>query len=71
MPILKYRCLACGKEFPKIVITPEKAPRKCLVCGAETIKEVGEAFTNRAGSLERFFCQSCDSCSGDISCGIK
>lgn len=71
MPILKYLCHSCGKEFPKIVITPDKAPEKCIVCGAETVEEIGEAFATTAGAVERFFCQSCDTCSGDLSCSIK
>lgn len=71
MPILKYRCNTCGKEFPKIVTSPEKKPKKCFVCGADTVEEIGEAFTDNAGTFERFFCQSCDSCSEEHTCGIK
>jgi len=71
MPVLKYVCHTCGKEFPKIVTSPDKVPTKCIVCGAETLEEIGEAFPNNAVTLDRFFCNSCDSCTEDQSCGIK
>jgi putative FmdB family regulatory protein len=59
MPILLYRCEACGKQFPKIVMKPEAAPRGCPVCGAEAVFETGEAF---AGSADRDGCGACEGC---------
>ena len=40
MPILKYKCAGCGKEFAKIFFNPEDAPRHCPVCGDGNIEEV-------------------------------
>lgn len=70
MPILKYRCNSCGKEFPKILVDPAQAPSGCPVCGAVEIEELGAAFNAENVSLERLLCQSCDSCGVEGGCGI-
>ncbi|MGD9819507.1 MAG: zinc ribbon domain-containing protein, partial [Desulfomonilaceae bacterium] len=44
MPITKYRCLDCGKEFSKIYFSLDHAPTKCTVCGASNIVEAGPTF---------------------------
>jgi putative FmdB family regulatory protein len=70
MPILKYRCSACGKEFAKIFFNPEAAPRACPVCGAKDPIEIGLAFDSSGQSMARAMCGSCDACEGDdASCG--
>lgn len=69
MPITKYRCKDCGKEFAKIVINPEKAPLECPVCGAAEPREIGAAFNPEPALAERLSCVSCDSCSGETGCG--
>ncbi len=68
MPVLKFRCNDCGKEFAKILIKPEDTPKKCLVCGAADLAVIGPAFDYRNKDLERIFCVSCDSCEHDAGC---
>ncbi len=68
MPITKYRCLDCGKEFSKIYFSLENAPTKCTVCGASNIVEAGPTFRDDSELAERILCMSCDSCSDD-DCG--
>jgi putative FmdB family regulatory protein len=69
MPILNYKCHECGKEFAKILLNPDDAPRSCPVCGSLDPAEAGQAFSQDASSTERMMCTSCDSC-GDTLCGI-
>ena len=40
MPILNYKCTQCGKEFAKILMSLENAPKNCPVCDAEDLVEV-------------------------------
>lgn len=68
MPILKYNCTHCGKEFAKIFLNPEDAPRKCPVCGTEHLVELGDAFSYDEKSLNRYACVSCETCGGDDPC---
>ncbi len=68
MPINKYKCKDCGKEFSKIVISPEKAPSQCPVCGAPEPEEIGAAFNPDAKLAERLSCVSCDSCTEEAGC---
>lgn len=70
MPILNYRCQECGKEFAKILLNPDSAPKRCPVCGAAGPVELGPAFRQDTLSLERTMCMSCDSCD-DSTCGIS
>jgi putative FmdB family regulatory protein len=56
MPILKYKCDDCGKEFAKIFFKPEDAPRDCPVCGERNIKEIGAAFDYDRKSMDRLMC---------------
>jgi putative FmdB family regulatory protein len=63
MPILKYRCTDCGKEFAKILLNPGAVPKECPVCGAGGLEESGEAFEARGGSGQRAQCTSCEECS--------
>jgi putative FmdB family regulatory protein len=59
MPIILYKCEACGKEFPKIVLKPEAVPRACPVCGASDVYESGLAFD---AAQPRSGCAGCDAC---------
>lgn len=68
MPILKYRCLDCGKEFSKIFFSEQNAPSACTVCQSANIVEDGNAFKYDEASVSRALCMSCDSCADD-SCG--
>ncbi len=68
MPISKYRCADCGKEFSKIYFNDHDAPSKCMVCGSSNIFECGPAFKTDESQASRGLCVSCDSCSDD-SCG--
>jgi putative FmdB family regulatory protein len=63
MSALSFKCDSCGKEFAKIVISPDFYPKACPVCGATEIVEVGAAFNTEGVSIARY---SCD-CGGD--CG--
>lgn len=69
MSIMNYRCLECGKEFAKIILNPDSAPRSCPVCKAADPVEVGPAFRQDTASLEQMMCSTCDSCS-DSSCNV-
>jgi len=62
MPLLRYRCNSCGKEFAKIFFTPENAPRQCPVCHADNPEELGEAFEYDQDMMRRVLCTSCESC---------
>jgi putative FmdB family regulatory protein len=68
MPILKYKCVGCGKEFAKIFFNPEDAPRHCPVCGEGNLEETGSAFDYEQKSLDRLMCMSCETCEGEDSC---
>jgi len=70
MPILKYRCTGCGKEFAKIVFDPDKFPRSCPVCGTGNPEEVGDAFGDAEYALKRPACVSCDTCGDEGACGV-
>lgn len=67
MPILKFRCRTCEKEFPKIFLKPEQAPRTCPVCGADDIVIIGPAFEETDDRRKRALCMTCDSC-GEYGC---
>ncbi len=63
MSIIRYKCDSCGHEFPKLVVTPDKAPRQCPVCAAENPTELGPAFYVHEESVARrgyIGCHSCD-----------
>jgi len=62
MPILKFSCKDCGKEFPKIIISVDSMPQKCIVCGSQNLEERGDAFEKTQDALSRYFCDSCDTC---------
>lgn len=71
MPILRYQCTHCGKEFAKIFSRQEDAPRKCPVCHAENPVELGPAFQYDHQMIQRALCTSCDSCESDgASCTV-
>lgn len=70
MPILKYKCSKCGKEFSKIFVDPSNAPKHCPVCGHGHPEEIGPAFDVEGKSLDRSLCLSCESCSDDSSCNL-
>lgn len=65
MPILKFRCTDCGKEFAKILMEESQVPSRCPVCGAADPEELGPAFNLERASLARYGCTSCDTCGGD------
>jgi putative FmdB family regulatory protein len=65
MPILKYRCNACGKEFAKISLTLAGIPKECPVCGAANPQEAGPAFEVEEGFGLRPQCTSCEDCSSE------
>ncbi len=67
MPIPKYKCTSCGKEFAKIVMRFQDIPRNCPVCGADGPVEMGPAFRYDKSSAERLNCVACDAC-GDEAC---
>jgi putative FmdB family regulatory protein len=67
MPILKFRCRDCGKEFAKIIVKAEQAPRSCPVCGAEDLAVAGPAFEGAEEMTRRPMCMTCDSC-GEQAC---
>lgn len=70
MPVSKYKCTDCGKEFAKIYFNLEDAPRKCPVCEATNLEELGAAFDYDIRQLQRLSCTSCDSCSEETGCAI-
>ncbi len=68
MPILKYSCIECGKEFSKIFFSEQYAPTKCPVCASDNISVLGDTFKSDEALASRVLCASCSSCSDD-SCG--
>ncbi|MFH0821212.1 MAG: hypothetical protein V2B18_00545 [Pseudomonadota bacterium] len=62
MPIPKFNCRSCGKEFAKIVVKPEYMPRNCPVCGSEDIVGDSEAFISNGRYADMGSCLSCESC---------
>jgi putative FmdB family regulatory protein len=70
MPILKYRCGDCGKEFAKIIVNEQYVPFECPVCGSKELAENGAAFNVDPAQMERALCMSCDSCEDESSCGL-
>lgn len=66
MPIPKYRCRECGKEFAKILVNLENAPRQCPVCRASELEEIGPAFEHNMSSQQRLSCASCDACGEEL-----
>lgn len=70
MPVINYKCSACGKEFAKLFFHEEDAAKICPVCKATDLRELGLAFPEYTESMERFLSVSCEGC-GDESCGIR
>ncbi len=69
MSILNYKCNNCANTFPKLVFSPENAPRRCPACGSPDPEYVGDAFNADERDMIRRSCMSCDAC-GDSMCGI-
>lgn len=66
MPIGKFQCHECGKEFAKIFFNEANAPRTCPVCGAENVEAIGPAFPEEEGVNNRPLCMTCDSCESGV-----
>lgn len=66
MPIINYKCNDCGKDFAKIFVEPNGAPKICPVCSSTTITELGSAFSTDFNAFARLSCESCGTCD---SCG--
>ncbi len=71
MPILKFLCQSCGKEFAKIFTDSWGSPTHCPVCGADQLKDLGPAFHPDVMQIRRASCVSCGSCEEEISCGVS
>ena len=71
MPIMKYNCLDCGKEFSKIFFSDGHAPRSCTVCGSENIVGAGSTFKEDEALAKRVLCASCDSCSDSNASPVR
>ncbi|MCL5125019.1 MAG: hypothetical protein M1511_11075 [Deltaproteobacteria bacterium] len=69
MPILNYLCEHCGKEFAKIFVDVENAPKRCPVCRSDRIVERGNAFKSDPVLVARLMSESCDTCDSCFSCG--
>jgi putative FmdB family regulatory protein len=69
MPILKFRCAGCSKEWAKIMMDPQDAPRNCPVCGSANLEEIGPAFSYEGKSLERLMSVNCGTCGEEGFCG--
>ena len=67
MPIPKYKCRECGKEFAKILTSVDNTPKHCPVCGASEPEEIGPAFEYNASTLQRLSCASCDACGDGLT----
>lgn len=70
MPILKYTCEDCGKEFAKIIVNEDHIPKNCPVCDSQVLVEHGAAFHADMDQTQRALCMSCDSCGEEQSCGV-
>jgi putative FmdB family regulatory protein len=63
MPISKFKCGDCGKEFAKIHTGAADETIKCPVCRSENTSELGAAFEPSGARLPGFSCDdSCDTC---------
>lgn len=69
MPIPRYKCRECGKEFAKILINLENTPKHCPVCGASEPEELGPAFEYDVAAFQRLSCASCDACEEGLPTG--
>ncbi|MGC8660004.1 MAG: FmdB family zinc ribbon protein [Desulfomonilaceae bacterium] len=69
MPILNYLCEDCGKEFAKIFVDVENAPKQCPVCKSDRLVERGDAFRADPGLFTRLTSESCDTCDSCFTCG--
>lgn len=68
MPIIRYKCRECGKEFSKIFFTTENAPRECPVCRATNLDELGPTFQADDQTAQRVMGVSCETCADAGSC---
>lgn len=71
MPISKFKCRDCGKEFAKILVSLGDAPKSCPICGAASPEDLGAAFHADPRQMERGSCVSCDSCGDEVGSGIR
>ncbi len=62
MPILNFKCEGCGKQFAKIFLDPESAPKACPVCGDTNLATVGPAFDPNIRAIQNLLCTSCETC---------
>ncbi len=72
MPIPRFQCQECGKEFAKIIVNPNNRPQACPACGAGALREMGPAFPETDRRFADALCASCESCateSGSCGCG--
>ena len=70
MPIMNYKCNNCDNEFPKLVFSPENAPRQCPACGSPDLRICGGGFNVDEKDMIRRSCMSCDAC-GESLCGLE
>jgi putative FmdB family regulatory protein len=71
MPLLRFKCQVCGKKFAKIFFSVENAPKRCPVCAAPELEELGPAFRPDIRAIQRAVCISCDSCGDSPSVNLS
>jgi putative FmdB family regulatory protein len=70
MPVMRYRCDGCGKEFAKIFFEFDQAPQSCPVCGNADVHELGHAFSQDPETIARVWRGSCESCEDEGGCSV-
>ncbi len=75
MPIYRYKCKSCGKEFDflhKSMSASEEV--KCEACGSKEVERLLTTFSvggdSSSGSSDLGFGGSCPSCCPGGSCGL-
>ncbi|MBQ8885117.1 MAG: zinc ribbon domain-containing protein [Clostridia bacterium] len=63
MPILQYKCKACGKRFEELVAS-YKDEVKCPDCESETERDYSGAMYSSTGQTSKKCSGKCSTCSG-------
>lgn len=63
MPILQYRCKACGKKFEELVAKFD-VPVRCPDCGGETERDYSGEMYSATGKPVKKCSGNCKTCGG-------
>lgn len=63
MPLLQYKCKACGKRFDELVRSYLDEV-KCPICGGETTRDYSGEMLSATGKPAKKCSGNCKTCSG-------